>query len=103
MKADATITEKTIKLEKKKKKKKKTWPKLQCMPGPQEEGQTDTKSKSHKHCVKHTRNSSRESSATIYELQKIMNIELPLNGQHFKTYKLKKQHEHKGSFECPQL
>ena len=47
------------------------------MSGPQEGGQTDIKSKSQKHCLKHTRNSSRESSATIYELQKIMNIEVP--------------------------
>ena len=59
------------------------------MSGLQEEGQTDTKSKSQKHCLNHTRNSSRKSSATMYELQKIMNIEVPLNAQHFKTYKLK--------------
>ena len=32
-----------------------------------------------------------ESSATIYELQKIMNIEAPLNTQHFKTYEFKKK------------
>ena len=43
------------------------------------------------------RNSSRESNATVYELQKIMNIEVPLNVQHFKTYELKKKHEHTGS------
>ena len=54
-----------------------------------------------KHCLKRTRNSSRESSATIYKLQKIMNIEVPLYVQHFKTYELKKRHEHKGSFKCP--
>ena len=30
-----------------------------------------------------------------------MNIEIPLNGQHFKIYELKKQHEHKGSFKYP--
>ena len=35
--------------------------------------------------------------STINELQKIMNIEAPLNVQHFKTYELKK-YEHKGSF-----
>ena len=45
------------------------------------------------------RNSSRESSATIYELQN-MNTEVPLNVQHIKTYKLKKRHEHAGSFKC---
>ena len=67
------------------------------MSGPQEECQTDTKSKSQTHCLKHTRNSSRESSATIYELQKIMNIEVPLDVQHFKSYELKKKHEHKCS------
>ena len=71
------------------------------MSGPQEEGQTDTTSKSQKYCLKRTRNSSRESSATSYELQKIMNTEVPLNAQHFKTYELKKKHEHKGSFKCP--
>ena len=71
------------------------------MSDPQEEGQTDTTSKSQKHCFKRTRNSSRESSATIYKLQKIMNIEVPLYVQHFKTYELKKKHEHKGSFKCP--
>ena len=71
------------------------------MSGRQEEGQTDTKSKSQKTLLKNTRNSSRESSATIYELQKIMNIEVPLNVQHFKTYELKKKHEHKCSFRCP--
>ena len=72
------------------------------MSGPQEQGQTDTESKSQKkkHCLKRTRNSSRERSATIYELQKIMNIEIPLNVQHFKTYELKKKHEHKGCFKC---
>ena len=70
------------------------------MSGPQEEGQADTKSKSQKHCLKRTRNSSRESSVTIYELQKIMNI-VPLNVQHFKTYELKKKHEHTGSFKFP--
>ena len=31
--------------------------------------------------------------ATICELQKIMNIEVPLNVQHFKTYELKKKQE----------
>ena len=61
------------------------------MSGPQEEGHTDTKSKSQQHCLKRTRNSSRESSATIYELQKIMNIEIPLNIKHFKTHELKKE------------
>ena len=98
------------------------------MSGPQEEGQTDTKSKSpqnkkqkqktktkkqkqktknkkqknKKHCLKRTRNSSRESSATIYELQKIMNIGVPLNVQQFKTYELKtKKHEHEGSLKRP--
>ena len=98
MKADATITtkKKKNKLEWKKK-----WPKLHCTSGPQEEDKTDSKSKSQKHCLKHTRNSSRESSATIYELQKIMNIEVLLNAQHFKTYGLKKKHEHKGSFKYP--
>ena len=49
------------------------------------------------------RNSSRESSATIYELQKIMNIGVPLNVQHFETYELNKKHEHAGSFKCPLL
>ena len=85
MKADATITgekKNQLKLGRKKEKKRKTWPKLHCMSDPQEEGQTDTKSKTHKHCLKRTRNSSRESNATIYELQKIMNIEVPLNVQH---------------------
>ena len=71
------------------------------MSGPQEEGQTDTKSKSLKHYLKRTRNLSKESNATIYELQKIMNTEVPLNARHFKTYELKKKHEHKGSFKCP--
>ena len=49
------------------------------MSGPQEGSQTDTNSKKKKknHCLKRTRNSSRESSATIYELQKIMNIQVP--------------------------
>ena len=56
------------------------------MSGSQEEDQTDIKSKSQKHCLKRTRNSSTESTATIYELQKIMNIGAPLNIQHFKTY-----------------
>ena len=45
------------------------------MSGSQGEGQKDTKSKSQKHCLKRTRNSLRKSSATIHELQKIMNIE----------------------------
>ena len=63
------------------------------MSGSQEEGQTDTKSKSQKHCLKRIRNSSTESesSATIYELQKIMNIQAPLKVQHFKTYELEKK------------
>ena len=46
------------------------------MSGSQEEAQTDTKSKSQKRGLKRTRNSSTESNATIYELQKIMNIEV---------------------------
>ena len=58
------------------------------MSGSQEEGQTDTKSKLQKRGLKRTRNSSTESNATIYELQKIMNIEAPLNVHHFKTYEL---------------
>ena len=36
------------------------------------------------------RNSSRESSATIYELQKIMDIEVPLNVKHFKPMNWKR-------------
>ena len=44
MKADATITEKTITLKKKKE--------LRRMSGSQEEGQTDFKSKSPKYCLK---------------------------------------------------
>ena len=71
------------------------------MSGPQEGDQIDTSHKSQKHCLKCTRNSSRESSARIYALQKIINLEVPLNVQHFKTYELKKKHEHKGSFKCP--
>ena len=59
--------------------------------GSQEEDQTDTKSKSQKHCLKRTINSSTESSATIYQLQKIMNIEAPLMSNIFKTYELKKK------------
>ena len=55
------------------------------MSGFKKEGKTDTKSKSQKHCLKRIRNSSRKSSATIYELQKIMNIEAPLNVHNFKT------------------
>ena len=96
MKADETITEKQTW-------KKKNWPELRRMSGSQEGGQTDTKSKSQKHCWKHTRNSSTESTATIYELQKIMNIEAPLNIQHFKTYELekKKNMNIEGSFKCP--
>ena len=72
MKAGATITEKTIKLGKK-------LPELYRISGSsQEEGQTDTKSKSEKHCLKRTKNSSKESSAAICDLQKIMNIGAPL-------------------------
>ena len=61
----------------------------------QEADHIDTKSKSQKHCLKHTRNS-RKSSATIYELQRIISIEIPLKVQHFKTYELKND-EREGS------
>ena len=76
MKADATITEKTIKLGKKNDQSTTVCQALK-------KTRQIYKSKSQKHCLKRTRNS-RESSATIYKLQKIMNIEVPLNVQHLK-------------------
>ena len=42
----------------------------------------------------------RESSAMIYELQKIMNIEAPLN-VHTSNLWIEKGHDHKGYFKYP--
>ena len=73
MKADATITETTIKLEKKNKQtnknKKQKTDQSSTLCQALKKKVTQILSQNHKkHCLKRTGNSSRESSATIYEL-----------------------------------
>ena len=104
MKADATITEKTIKLEKKKKRKEKKPDQSSTVCQALKKAARQILSQNHnkKKLFKTYQKFIKRKQCKIYELQKIMNTEVPLNVQHLKTYELKKKHEYKGSFyKCP--